>query len=297
MPRTISIIGIPMDLGQARRGVDMGPSALRYAGLHERLQRLGHVAEDLGNLEIRDRATMPPRGRGLDFLPAVVRAAKKAYATGRAVIDSGKTPLFLGGDHSISVGTIGGASAMEPTGVLWIDAHGDFNTPESSPSGNIHGMPLAALLGHGAPQMVDVGRPGPKLSPRDVALIGVRDLDPPEKELLRTLDVRVYTMSEIDDRGIADVTREALRGLEHLSRIHVSLDMDVLDPREAPGVGTPVTGGVTYREAHLLMEIIARDGRLGSADIVEVNPILDTHNRTAEMAVELAASLFGKSIL
>lgn len=295
--RDVSIVGIPMDLGQSRRGVDMGPSALRYAGLHERLQRLGYATEDLGNMEIRERATIPPKGHGLDFLPAVVRAARKIHATAANAIEAGRIPLFLGGDHSISVGTIGGVTAAGPAGVLWIDAHGDFNTPESSPSGNIHGMPLAALLGLGAPQLVNLGRPGAKLAPRDVVLIGVRDLDPPERDLLRAQDVRVYTMSEIDDRGIADVARDALQRLAHVSRLHVSLDLDVMDPREAPGVGTPVTGGITYREAHLLMEIIARDGRLGSADIVEVNPILDDRNRTAEMAVELAASLFGKSIL
>jgi arginase len=297
MDKTVSIVGVPMDLGQSRRGVDMGPSALRYAGLHERLQRLGLRTEDLGNIEVRERLTLPAMAGGLDFLPAVVRAAKETYEMGQSAVASGRVPVFLGGDHSISVGTIGGVTAPGPAGVLWIDAHGDLNTPETSPSGNIHGMPLAALLGLGAPQLVNLGRPGAKLPVGDVVLVGVRDLDPPERELLRRHDVRVYTMSEIDDRGIADVTRDALERLAHTPRLHVSLDLDVVDPREAPGVGTPVMGGITYREAHLLMEIVARDGRLGSADIVEVNPMLDTHNRTAEMAVELVASLFGKSIL
>jgi arginase len=297
MDKTVSIVGVPMDLGQSRRGVDMGPSALRYAGLHERLQRLGLRTEDLGNIEVRERLTLPAMAGGLDFLPAVVRAAKETYEMGQSAVASGRIPVFLGGDHSISVGTVGGVTAPGPAGVLWIDAHGDLNTPETSPSGNIHGMPLAALLGLGAPQLVNLGRPGAKLPVGDVVLVGVRDLDPPERELLRRHDVRVYTMSEIDDRGIADVTRDALERLAHTPRLHVSLDLDVVDPREAPGVGTPVMGGLTYREAHLLMEIVARDGRLGSADIVEVNPMLDTHNRTAEMAVELVASLFGKSIL
>lgn len=297
MTRAVSIIGIPMDLGQSRRGVDMGPSALRYAGLHERLRRLGCDTEDLGNLEIRERATIAPKGHGLDFLPGVLRAAKKVYDTGRKAIEAGRVPVFLGGDHSVSVGSIGGVTADGPVGVLWIDAHGDFNTPDTSPSGNIHGMPLAALLGLGAPQLVNVGRPGAKLTSRDVVLVGVRDLDPPERDLLRRHDMHVYTMSDIDERGIAAVARDALRHLSHVPRIHVSLDLDVVDPREAPGVGTPVTGGLTYREAHLLMELVARDGRLGSADVVEVNPILDTHNRTAEMAVDLVESLFGKSIL
>ncbi len=297
MDKTVSIVGVPMDLGQSRRGVDMGPSALRIAGLHERLQRLGVHTEDLGNIPVRERLTLPPKGGGLEFLPVVVSASKKVYEIGQKAVAEGRVPLFLGGDHSISVGTIGGITAPGPAGVLWIDAHGDFNTPETSPSGNIHGMPLAALLGHGAPQLVNLGRPGAKLTVRDVVLIGVRDLDPPERELLRSQGVRVYTMSEIDDRGIADVARDALERLAHTPRLHVSLDLDVLDPREAPGVGTRVTGGLTYREAHLLMEIVARDGRLGSADVVEVNPMLDTYNRTAEMAVELVASLFGKAIL
>jgi arginase len=294
--QTVSIVGIPMDLGQSRRGVDMGPSALRYAGIHERLRMLGYVTEDLGNVEIRERAMIPPKGTGLDFLSAVVRAARKTYEQARTAVDARRIPVFLGGDHSISVGTIGGITDGGGAGVLWIDAHGDVNTPETSPSGNVHGMPLAALLGFGAQQLVNLGRPGAKISARDVVLIGVRDLDHAEKRFLHEQGIRVYTMSEIDDRGIAEVAREALGRLAHTSRLHVSLDLDVMDPREAPGVGTPVTGGITYREAHLLMEIIAKDGRLGSADLVEVNPILDVQNRTAEMAVELIASLFGKSI-
>ena len=294
---TVSIVGIPMDLGQSRRGVDMGPSALRYAGIHERLRGLGYATEDLGNLEIRERATLPPEGGGFGYLSAVVEAANRMYKTGQKAIADGRWPLFLGGDHSIAAGTIGGISHKEPVGVLWIDAHGDFNTPESSPSGNIHGMPLAALCGRGAPELVNVDRKGPKLDPRDVVLIGIRDLDAAERAALRDSGITIFTMSDIDDRGIADVARDALERLRHRKRLHVSLDLDVMDPREAPGVGTPVTGGVTYREAHLLMEILAKDDRVGSADVVEVNPILDTRNQTAEMAVELIASLLGKAIL
>jgi len=294
---TVSIVGIPMDLGQSRRGVDMGPSAIRYAGIHDRLRGLGYPTEDLGNLEIRERATLPPEGGGLGFLPAVVPAALRMYKVGKEAIAQGRIPLFLGGDHSISAGTIGGITHQEPAGVLWVDAHGDFNTPETSPSGNIHGMPLAALLGFGASELVNVGRKGAKLEARDVVLLGVRDLDDKEKAALRDSGINIFTMSDIDDRGIADVAREALDRLRHRNRLHVSLDLDVMDPREAPGVGTPVTGGITYREAHLLMEILAKDDRVGSADVVEVNPILDTKNQTAEMAVELIASLLGKSIL
>lgn len=296
--RTITVVGIPMDLGQSRRGVDMGPSALRYAGLDERLRRLGFAVDDRGNIEIPERETLPPEG-GFAFLPAVVQAAQAMYAAARDAVAAGNLPVFVGGDHSVSVGTIGGATAdgAGKVGVLWIDAHGDYNTPETSPSGNLHGMPLAALCGRGADALVNLGRPGAKLRCNDVAMIGIRDLDALEKVALRESGIAIYTMRDIDDRGIADVARQALRDLAHLDRIHVSLDMDSLDPDEAPGVGTPVPGGLSYREAHLLMELICEDGRVGSIDVVEINPILDLRNRTAEIALELIASLLGKTIL
>jgi arginase len=296
MKPPITVVGIPMDLGQARRGVDMGPSALRYAGLHSRLRALGYVVDDRGNIEIAERSTLPPEG-GMAFLPAVVSACERMYEAGREAVAQGRVPIFVGGDHSISMGTIGGVTHDSPCGVLWIDAHGDFNTPETTPSGNIHGMPLAALCGLGASDLVNLGRPGPKLQTQDVVLIGIRDLDAPEKALLKDSGIAVYTMRDIDDRGVADVAREALDRLSHLSRVHVSLDMDCMDPREAPGVGTPVTGGLTYREAHLLMELIADESTVGSIDVVEINPILDLRNRTAEIALELLASALGKSIL
>lgn len=296
MTTTVSIIGVPMDLGQSRRGVDMGPSALRYAGLDNRLRRLGHQVIDKGNINIPVRDTLPPEG-GLAFLPAVVRADEVMYQAGQAAIQAGHLPLFIGGDHSIAVGTLGGVTHTGPAGLLWIDAHGDFNTPASSPSGNLHGMPLAALLGLGAAELVNLGRPGPKLQPAEVVLIGVRDLDSPEKILLKESQIRVYTMREIDERGIAAVAGEALERLSHLPRLHVSLDMDSLDPREAPGVGTPVPGGLTSREAHLLMEIIADCACVGSIDVVEINPILDERNQTAKIGVELIASLLGQTIL
>ena len=293
---TVRIIGVPMDLGQSRRGVDMGPSAIRHAGLHERLTSLGYVTEDAGNVEIPERATLaahPDRS----FLAAVVDGCEAAYAAGRDAIAADRFPIFLGGDHSIAAGTVGGVSHQAPIGLLWVDAHGDANTPETSPSGNIHGMPLAALLGLGAPALVDLGRAGPKIAFDHVALIGLRDLDAGERELLRAHDVAAFTMTDVDEFGIAEVAHRALTHLAGVDRLHVSLDMDVVDPLEAPGVGTPVTGALTYREAHLLMELLSRDGRVRSADLVEVNPILDEHNRTAEMAVELVASLLGKSIL
>jgi len=285
-----------MDLGQSRRGVDMGPSALRYAGLSDRLHRLGYGIEDQGNIETPVRDTLPSEG-GLAFLPAVVNVCETIYQVGRAAVADDCIPIFIGGDHSIAAGAIGGVSHDEPTGVLWIDAHGDYNTPDTSPSGNLHGMPLATLMGLGAPEWVNVGRSGPKLDASQVVLIGIRDLDPQERKAIKGSGVTVYTMREIDERGLATVAKEALKRLSHLSRIHVSLDMDSLDPSEAPGVGTPVPGGLTYREAHLLMEIVADVARVGSMDVVEINPILDSQNHTAKIAVELIASLLGQSIL
>lgn len=296
MSTSVRIIGIPMDLGQSRRGVDMGPGALRYAGLDNRLRAIGCRVEDCGNIEVPVRDTLPPEG-GLAYLPAVVEACQAMYRQGRQAVSDGCLPLFIGGDHSIAAGTIGGVTHDAPCGVLWIDAHGDFNTPDTSPSGNLHGMPLAVLLGHGPPELVNLGRPGPKLAPADVALIAVRDLDPAEKAALKQSGVGIYTMREIDERGMAAVAREALRRLGHRPRLHISLDMDALDPAEAPGVGTPVPGGLTYREAHLLMELIADTGRAASIDVVEINPILDNRNCTSEMAIKLIASLLGQSIL
>jgi len=296
MTTTVNIIGVPMDLGQSRRGVDMGPSALRYAGLDDRLGRLGYNVKDDGNIDIPVRDMLSREG-SLAFLPAVVRACEAMYQLGQTAIEAGHFPLFIGGDHSIAIGTIGGVTHAEPAGLLWIDAHGDFNTPESSPSGNLHGMPLAALLGLGAPELVNLGRPGPKLAPSEVILIGIRDLDDQEKVLLQESKVKIYTMREIDERGMAAVATEALERLSHLPRLHISLDMDSLNPSEAPGVGTPVPGGLTYREAHLLMEIIADSACVGSIDVVEINPILDHRNQTAKIAVELIASLLGQSIL
>jgi len=297
MTKHIRTIGIPMDLGQSRRGVDMGPSAIRYAGLYDRLQQLGYQVDDIGDVEVPVRDTLPREG-GLAYLPAAVNVCEVVYETAQKAIADGCFPLFIGGDHSIAVGTIGGITHQEANvGVIWIDAHGDFNTSQSSPSGNIHGMPLASLMGLGAPELVNLGRPGTKLVAQNVMLIGIRDLDPQEKMLLKQSGAGVYTMREVDERGMATVAREALRRLHHCHRLHVSLDMDSLDPNEAPGVGTPVRGGLSYREAHLLMETLADSGQIGSADVVEINPILDERNQTAKIAVELVASLLGQTIL
>ena len=226
-----------------------------------------------------------------------IEACEHIYEAAREATARGSFPLFLGGDHSIALGTVAGVSAEEPVAVLWIDAHADMNTPATSPSGNLHGMPLAALLGHGIPEMVGIGGKEATLQPRDVVLLGVRDLDPGERELIREAGVGVYTMREIDQRGLATVAEEALERLSHRSHLHVSLDMDSLDPREVPGVGTPVPGGLTYREAHLLMEIAAESRRVTSAEVVEVNPILDQSNRSAKVACGLIASLLGEAIL
>ncbi len=295
-PQTITVIGVPMDLGQSRRGVDMGPSAVRYAGLNTSLRGLGHTVVDRGNLDIRERDTLPGRG-GLDYLAEVAGVCTQIYDLARSAAQASAVPLFLGGDHSIALGSVGGVTHEHRRGLLWIDAHGDFNTADTSPSGNIHGMPLAALLGHGVHELVSIGRPGAKVRAEDVVMIGTRDLDAAERELLLRSGITIYTMHEIDAVGIADVVREALVRLGHVERLHVSLDLDVLDPRDAPGVGTPVPGGLSPREAHTAMELIAANGRLGSVDVVEVNPILDQENRTGRLARDLLSSLFGKRIL
>lgn len=303
--RSVRILGVPMDLGQQRRGVDMGPSAMRYAGLFERLTRLGYQVEDAGNIlvpgrderAVRAHQWMEDEGGGMRHLPEVVAACEAIYAVAKDCSTTPEIPLFLGGDHSIAIGTVGGTTCGGPLGLLWIDAHGDFNTPHTSPSGNVHGMPVAALVGLGASPLVNLGHPGPKLRPQEIAMIGIRDLDSEERDALAAAGVHVYTMRDIDELGMAMVARRALSHLNHLARIHVSLDMDSIDPTVAPGVGTPVPGGLTYREAHLLMEIIAEAGKTASIDVVEINPILDDGNHTAELAVELVASLLGQRIL
>ena len=296
MKKRIQIIGVPMDLGQSHRGVDMGPGATRYAGLSDRLKKLGHVVQDQGNIQVPVRDTLSDEA-GNDLHSAILTVCKNIYQTGKQAVEQDFIPLFLGGDHSIAIGTIGGVTHQEPVGVIWVDAHGDFNTPETSRSGNVHGMPLATLMGKGPDELVNVGRPGSKLAAEDVVLIGIRDLDKKEKARLKESGISVYTMRDIDERGMSAVTAEALEKLVHRKRIHVSLDVDVLDPMEAPGVGTPVPGGLTYREAQLLMEILADSQKVSSMDIVEINPILDHQNKTAKTAVALASTLLGKSIL
>jgi arginase len=293
--RTVHILGIPMDLGQSRRGVDMGPSAVRYAGLQGRLERLGHTVRDKGNVPVPNPEEAIVEGKARR-LQAVATVCQRVYDIACKHV-AGDFTIFLGGDHSISIGSIAAAAQKGPVGVIWVDAHGDYNTPETSPSGNIHGMPLAALVGEGAGPLVELGSPGAKIQPSQIVQIGVRDLDTRERERLAQSGVSVFTMRHVDEMGMASVARQALDHLRHLPHIHISLDMDSLDPSEAPGVGTPVPGGLTYREAHLLMEILSDSGRVESLDIVEINTILDERNRTAELAVGLAASLLGQRIL
>lgn len=299
MRRPIRIIGVPMDLGQSRRGVDMGPSAVRYAGLQARLEGLGYPVEDRGNIAVPVPEEVRAAGPGgMRHLEAVAEACERVFEAVREAVTADRFPIILGGDHSIAMGSIAGVvAAAGPIGVLWIDAHGDFNTPETSPSGNIHGMPLAHLVGRGHPRLIRIGGPEPTLRPEQVVLVGVRSLDPEERQALAGSGALVFTMREIDELGIATVVRQALTRLKAWPRLHVSLDLDVLDPQVAPGVGTPVPGGLTYREAHLMMELLADSGRVGSVDVVEINPILDERNRTAELAVELLASLLGQQIL
>jgi arginase len=296
MGQVVRIIGIPIDLGQQHRGVDMGPIAIRYAGISSCLRKLGYHTQDIGNIDVPGHYTLTDSSYP-ERLPLIRTACRQTYEAARQAVEDNVIPLFLGGDHSASIGSIGGITHAHQCGVLWVDAHGDYNTPNTSPSCNIHGMALSILLGHGPPELVNVGREGAKLKPENVVLIGVRDLDPRERDRLRESGCTVFTMREIDELGMHGVLREGLERLAHLERIHVSLDMDSIDPNEAPGVGTPVPGGLTYREAQLLMETVCDTGRLSSLDIMETNPILDISNRTAQVAVSLTASLFGKSIL
>ncbi len=297
--RDIAIIGVPVDLGAGRRGVDMGPSAIRYAGLKERLAALGHRVRDLGNIAVplAEQFEPPAPGEKPRYLEPLVELNHALARQVSAVVDEGAFPLILGGDHSLAIGSIGGVAHNRRIGVIWIDAHGDFNTLDTTPSGNIHGMSVAALTGRGDPRLVSLLGGGPVLRDSDVAMVGIRDLDAGEREILKASGIRVFTMHDIDRRGLASVMEEAIMRVSvGTVGFHVSLDLDALDPAEAPGVGTPVLGGVSYRESHLAMEMIAQSGKLLGMDLVEVNPILDAHNVTADLAVEFALSALGKRI-
>jgi arginase len=298
---TIRIIGVPMDLGASRRGVDMGPSAVRLANIGDRLRELGHEVEDIGNILVPDRATLP--GRGRDYLPAITEVCAQLATVTADAIRQGRAPLVLGGDHSLGAGSVAGvATALaergEKLGLIWLDAHGDLHTPESSASGNVHGMPVSHLLGVGDRRLASLASPSPAVRAEHVVFVGLRDLDPPERQFIREHGIVAFTMRDIDERGLKAVMTDAI---EIASRgtggIHVSCDADWIDPNEAPGVGTPVRGGATLREAHLAMELIDDCDKMVSMDLVEINPILDQHNSTAELAVQLIASAFGRQIL
>ena len=297
------MIGVPMDLGADRRGVDMGPSAIRYAGLDGRLDELGHDVSDAGNVavpppETRDPDAGPPSEGRAKYLEETADVSRRLHEEVEDALADGAFPLALGGDHSIAIGSVGGSATAGSTGVVWFDAHADFNTPETTPSGNVHGMPLSALLGD---SYFD-GREwasAPTVSEENIAIVGLRSVDDRERERLNDSDVTGYTMGDIDERGFAAVCEEAFEvATDGTDGVHVSFDMDLLDPEEAPGVGTPVRGGITYREAHTAMDHV--DERLDdirSMDVVEVNPILDSHNRTAELAVDLLGNGFGERVL
>jgi arginase len=296
--REIAVIGAALDLGQGRRGVDMGPSAMRYAGLEDRLTSLGYAVRDHGNVETAVPEATALRDERTRFLPEIKETCARIAAKVVEESNAGARPLVLGGDHSVALGTLGGLAAAHGVGgVLWIDAHADINTPETSPSGNVHGMPLAAALGLAGPEFESDAWPLPALDPRRVVLLGLRQADTGERKLLHEAGVRVFTMSEIDRIGVERAVREAIDRVAGPGFVHVSLDMDALDPEVAPGVGTPVRGGFTYREAHLALELVAESDLAGSLEVVEVNPILDRENTTAFTAVELVASALGATII
>jgi arginase len=302
--RRIRVLGVPLDLGASRRGVDMGPSAMRVAGLETRLEALGHEVIDGGNIRVEIAETQVSGSANAHYLREIAETCTRTAEAVLVTLEEGMTPLLLGGDHSLAAGSVSGVAEFyrrrgEKIGLVWIDAHSDINTPETSPSGNVHGMPLAALLGLGPEPLANIYGYAPKIAAENAVLVGVRDIDGAERENIRSAGItHVYTMRDIDERGMRAVMEEALRAAgSGTAGYYVSIDMDWIDPEDAPGVGTPVRGGATYREAHLAMEILADDGRLLGFEIVEVNPVIDEHNRTADLAVELACSAFGKKIL
>jgi arginase len=295
MSKQVKIIGVPMDFGQLRRGLDMGPAAARYTGLVSAIRTLGHNVEDLGDVTVPVRNPVE-EGEATNYIEEIRGVCEQVYERGKKAVEENAFPLFIGGDHSIAIGTVGGVSHDRSTGLIWIDAHADFNTQETSPSGNIHGMPLAILTGDGDERLVNLGRAGAKIDPENIVIIGIRDVDRLERIRLKKSGITVYTMTDIDEQGMGAIARKALMKLIHLKRVHLSFDIDAIDPVEAPGVGTPVAGGLTYREAHLFMEIIADSAKLTSMDIVEINPILDQVNKTAKLAVDLIVSALGKRI-
>jgi arginase len=304
MPHShIAIIGAPLDLGQGRRGVDMGPSALRVASLNARLKSLGYEVDDLGNIAIEQAEAWPEGDPQAKYLPQIAAACGRLASQVHSALSRGAMPLVLGGDHSVAIGTVSGVSRHfheqnRQVGLIWLDAHADMNTPETSPSGNIHGMPLACLVGMGPAELVGLMGYRPKIPARNTVIVGLREVDMMERPHVGESGVRAFTMRDIDERGLRAVMEEAIRvASDGTAGFHCSLDMDFVDPKDAPGVGTAVRGGATYREAHLAMEMICDSRRMTSIEVVEVNPVLDEANRTADLAVELVMSGLGKRIL
>ena len=301
--RRVSIIGAPCGFGASVAGVDLGPAAMRVARLRQRVAGLGYEVRDMGDLRIECPAEPPQPGEKLRYLREIKAACEQLAADVKAALEGGELPIVLGGDHSIAIGSVSGVASFhraraESVGLIWFDAHADMNTPETSPSGNIHGMPLAVLLGYGSPELTGIEGFSPKLDPRFCAHIGARDVDAGERELIRKLGIRFFTMREIDERGMSACMDEAIHiASKAPAGYHVTLDVDALDPGDAPGSGTVVRGGLTYREAHLGMEKIAEAGGVLSLEVVEINTALDINNRTAELGVELILSALGKTIL
>jgi arginase len=304
MPHShIAIIGAPLDLGQGRRGVDMGPSAMRVANLNARVKALGYEVEDLGNVAVEQAEASPKGDPHAKYLPQIAAACSQLAAQVHSALSRGSVPLVLGGDHSVAIGTVSGVSSYfrergRRVGLIWLDAHADMNTPDTSPSGNIHGMPLACLLGMGPAELADLAGYRPKVAAQNTVIVGLREVDMTERPQVRQSGVRIFTMRDIDERGLRAVMEEAIRAAsDGTAGFHVSLDMDFVDPQDAPGVGTAVRGGATYREAHLAMEMICDSRSMTSIEVVEVNPVIDERNRTADLAVELSMSGLGKRIL
>lgn len=301
--KAVQIIGVPLDLGANMRGANMGPSAIRIAELHAKIGVLGYQVSDLGDIPVPIRDTLPAESHRARFLREIQKVCEDLQQRVYQTLQDDKMPIVLGGDHSIALGSIAGTSRFhkeknQRIGLIWVDAHADMNTPASSPSGNVHGMPLSIVLGNGHPALVDLGHPGAKVRPENVALIGIRTLDGDEKEICRKSGIRYFTMREIDERGMHTVMKEAIAVASNgTSAIHLSLDMDGIDPLYAPGVSTPVTGGLSYREAHLALEMLADTGRLRSMEFVELNPMTDLVHKTAMLTVELIQSALGKSIV
>lgn len=299
----IAIVGAPLDLGQDRRGVDMGPSALRVANLNRRVTALGYQVVDLGNIPVVQLESQEVGDLRARYVPQIRATCERLGEMVARALELGQTPLVVGGDHSVAIGTTSGVSSFfrsrnEKIGLIWVDAHADMNTPETTPSGNVHGMPLACIAGLGPPELAGLFGYAPKVDPSNIAIVGLRDVDLMERPHVRGSGVTAFTMRDIDERGMKAVMQDAIRiGLRGTVGFHLSLDMDFIDPHWAPGVGTPVRGGGTYRETHLAMELICDSGRMVSMEVVEVNPVIDESNRTADLAVELILSALGKRIL